>query len=287
MTEPNSARTSGARDIPKRPKGILKNSSSFSNPQLAKSPEELAKSPTFLESPADTKELTLQNTLQNAGRSSRANSTASRRQSAASAANGSHAGDADENSPRLKWDEANLYLTEQDRGGKMKIDEPKTPYVPHYDPDMEEDEEADIGIHVGDLAVDELDMSKGKKSHGGRPGGKEDDIPDLELGEAEDQTWRDGWSGDHGRITVDGSKAEKHVVVGNDGDGEVPTSPEEKQKHHAFEQRRKRHYEMAGIKDLLGHPENIDVLADEDDEEEAVATPPKMPKIPDQYKTAK
>lgn len=229
--------------------GILKNSSSFSNPYLAKSPEELAKSPTFLESPADTKELTLQNTLQNAGRSSRANSASSRRRSSASAANGLHAGDLDENEPRLKWDEANLYLTEQDRGGKMKIDEPKTPYVPHYDPYMEEDDDgADIGIHAGDLAVDELDMSKGKKGQGRQHARREDDIPDLELGEAEDQSWRGGWSGDKDRI-------EKHVVVGNEGDAhdiEAPKSPEEREKHHAFEERRKRHYEMSGIKNLLG-----------------------------------
>lgn len=187
----------------------------------------------------------MQNTLQNAGRSSRANSASSRRQSAASAANGSVAGDLDGNEPRLKWDEANLYLAEQDRGGRMKIDEPKTPYVPHYDPNMEEDDDdADVGIDAGDLAVDELDMKK----TGRKPVGREDDIPDLELGEAEDQTWRGGWSGDKGRI-------EKHVVVGNEDDAhdrEAPKSPAEREKHHAFEERRKRHYEMSGIKNLLG-----------------------------------
>ena len=140
----------------------------------------------------------------------------------------------------------------------MKIDEPKTPYVPHYNPDVEQDEEdADFGIDVEDLAVDELDMSNGKKCHGSRQAGREDDIPDLELGEAEDQTWKGGWSGDSGRIDVGvGSpgKSEKHVVVGGDGDGldETMTSQEEIEKHHMFEERRKKHYEMSGIKNLLG-----------------------------------
>ena len=47
---------------------------------------------------------------------------------------------ADETSPRLKWDEANLYLTEQQRDSTMKITEPKTPYAQRYDP-SEDDEE--------------------------------------------------------------------------------------------------------------------------------------------------
>ena len=41
---------------------------------------------------------------------------------------------------RLKWDEANLYLTEQEKNSTMKIDEPKTPYAKHYDPADDEDE---------------------------------------------------------------------------------------------------------------------------------------------------
>lgn len=38
---------------------------------------------------------------------------------------------------------------------------------------------------------------------------------------------------------------------------------------------------------VVSHPENIDILADEDDEDEAVQQPPEMPIIPDQYKTTK
>ena len=69
----------------------------------------------------------------------------------------------DDNSPRLKWDEANLYLTEQERTAKMKIDEPKTPYAPHYDP-AEDDEAMRIEdarnalIDAHDIVVDDIDI---------------------------------------------------------------------------------------------------------------------------------
>lgn len=44
----------------------------------------------------------------------------------------------------LKWDEINLYKTEQEKAATMKIDEPKTPYEGGFDPTGEyyqEDEE--------------------------------------------------------------------------------------------------------------------------------------------------
>ncbi|KAF8982802.1 hypothetical protein BGZ46_000592 [Entomortierella lignicola] len=37
----------------------------------------------------------------------------------------------EENTPRLKWDEENLLITEAQKDSTMKIDEPKTPFV-HY-----------------------------------------------------------------------------------------------------------------------------------------------------------
>ena len=69
----------------------------------------------------------MENTLKNAGLTHRRSSSnprgpVSRRQSG----NSAHP---EENSPRLKWDEANLYLTEQQRDSTMKITEPKTPYA--------------------------------------------------------------------------------------------------------------------------------------------------------------
>lgn len=216
----------------------------------------------------ENRDVTLQNTLQNAGRTSRGNSGSRRQSAASSGTNGARDGDdADDDDPlrRLRWDEANLYLTEQDRTAKMKIDEPKTPYVAHYNPDDDMDEgDESIGIHAGNLAVDELDMSKAKKKGPGHHH-REDDIPDLELGEPEEDGLQKPWTEESGRIEVARSvgstgsaspdKGEKHVVVGSDDSGEdsgLMTAEEARQKHHAFEERRKRHYEMSGVKNLLG-----------------------------------
>ncbi|KAF9111986.1 hypothetical protein BGX27_004167 [Mortierella sp. AM989] len=41
-----------------------------------------------------------------------------------------------ERTPRLKWDEENLTITEAQKDSTMKIDEPKTPYV-YYDHDLD------------------------------------------------------------------------------------------------------------------------------------------------------
>lgn len=171
----------------------------------------------------------------------------------------------DDNSPRLKWDEANLYLTEQERTAKMKIDEPKTPYAPHYDPAEDEEEmrfeDAKIAlIDAQDIVVDELD--KGKPVH--RKGVSEDEIPDLELGEPEeahnglDNSTEDPRVYRQRSMSTESQKSEKHVHVGAGANGDaVPgdegllTTEEAKEKHRIFENQRKRHYEMRNIKDLL------------------------------------
>lgn len=211
----------------------------------------------------DTKELTLQNTLQNAGRRRSSSTTRpgsnSRRQSVAS--------EHDENSPRLKWDEANLYLTEQERTAKMKIDEPKTPYAPHYDP-TEDDEQIRLEeaqeslIDAQDVVVDELDKTTKGGHH--KKGVSEDDIPDLELGEPEESLPAASDPASDPRVfrdrsmSTDSHKSEKHVHVGPDN-GDVPdadgliTTDEAKEKHRQFEQQRKRHYEMRNIKELLAY----------------------------------
>ncbi|OAX77276.1 hypothetical protein ACJ72_08428, partial [Emergomyces africanus] len=281
MRDQPHTRVPSGDNAQKRPKGILKNSS-FSSSRLPQgSPPQT--SPTFSDLATsqlpsiDNKELTLQNTLQNAGRRvSSDRSSISRRQSSASGPNGSFHQDDDENSPRLKWDEVNLYLTEQERTSTMKIDEPKTPYAPHYNPDEDDDDiDMEMGIDTGGLAVDELDMYKGRK-HGIR----DDDIPGLELGEPEESGWGEGDASGSGRVSQDNrrmsdgsaGRPEKHVVVGEDGSADDHTagddSPEASRKHHDFEEKRKKHYEMSRVKGLLGHPEDIDALAgDEDDED--------------------
>lgn len=159
----------------------------------------------------------------------------------------------DSDEPRLKWDEANLYLAEQDRGGRMKIDEPKTPYTKRYAP--EEDEEEIRMLDAQEIMVDELDKAKaeGSASGGSRPSRstREAEIPGLDIGEPEEnfEPFDEG-----GRVSRSGSvKGEKSVVVDPQADGEaVQKDHDGNVRHKEFEEMRKKHYEMKDIKGLLG-----------------------------------
>lgn len=235
-----------------REAGILKNPSFQASPPKDL-PAPRVVSPTQasrpeLEHELSDKDITLQNTLQNAGprrSSSNARPVGSRRQS-------SHVPGDEENSPRLKWDEANLYLTEQEKSSTMKIDEPKTPYAKKYDPS--EDEETEVRtLDMDDLVVDELDKVNGSTSRT-----KEDEIPGLELGEPEEAV-PDQMEDDGRLVRTASQRGEKQVVVdpvtddGLGGHGEGPLSREEREKHRKFEELRKRHYEMSDVKGLLGY----------------------------------
>lgn len=143
----------------------------------------------------------------------------------------------------------------------MKIDEPKTPYAPHYDPaeddeEMRLDEAKESLIDAQDVLVDELDRST-KPAHPKR-GVSEDEIPDLELGEPEESVRDDTEDGSGPRIyrdrsmSTDSHKGEKHVHVGGETNGEGHEA-EPTEKHAQFEAQRKRHYEMRNIKELLAY----------------------------------
>lgn len=244
-----------------RPKGILKNPS-FSGQGGTSPTKEVAPTPPSVPLDAqEAKDLTLANTLQNAGhrRSSSAarRSSASRRHSSA-AGLGSDGDDAE--GQRLKWDEANLYLAEQEAGGRMKITEPKTPFE-YGNNAMDEDEEEDVSIDPRFVNVDEVDMA-GKKRSGKK--GRESDIPDMNLGEPEDESAGADLENDRiirqGSLSRESSK-EKHVNVSGQEIPGMPTT-EEEEKHKQFEEQRKKHYEMRNVKDMLGHG-----LEDEDDDE--------------------
>ena len=250
--------------------------------------------------------------------------TGSRRQSALRSSRGTSEGegeddDDEENNPRLKWDEANLYLTEQQKSSTMKIDEPKTPYTKRYDPDEDEDEEMmPTGLDAGDLVVDELDKVGASTTSRTR----EDEIPGLELGEPEEAVPKRGRGGGDAammRSSSGGSNSssgrhEKQVVVDSEMDDQVErglaTTDEEREKHRKFEEMRKKHYEMKDVKGLLGcvytvhcflrgegpgllmsndhrHPEELD--EDDNDEDHAMtntangtlsATTPSVSRLP-------
>jgi protein phosphatase inhibitor 2 len=183
------------------------------------------------------KEIVLENTLRNAGAHRRSSSNprgpVSRRQSGASP-------QLDENNPQLKWDEANLYLNEQNRDSTMKIDEPKTPYAKQYDP-AEDEAEVEM-LDAEQLNVDELDHKPKRKP-------KIDDIPEFDLGEPELRA----------RVESQTPESEKRVMVEDDVGaddgyhGELPpnATEDEREKHRKFEELRKKHYEMRNVKDLL------------------------------------
>ena len=210
------------------------------------------------------KELTIMNTQTNAGhrRSSSAASrpAGSRRQSSRGP---SVVGDADdmESSQRLKWDEANLYLTEQERTSTMKITEPKTPYAKHYDPSEDDDDDILDGDHAG----------------------RDHDIPGLSLGEPEEDIPENEYAASS--KNSDGSSAgrkqskvhvnDEDATPQHDADEYIGMTPEEREKHRKFEEARKKHYEMKDVAKFLGHPENLEEDPDEDDDE--VPPVPPMP----------
>lgn len=212
------------------------------------------------------KELVQMNTELNAGQHRRTSSnprgSVSRRQSNNSAApEGLH----DEQNMRLKWDEANLWSNEGQMGGKMKIYEPKTPYVGRYDADADVDAaEETSALRPEELAVDELEM-KGQHTHpqpvaqgsssSSRPKARESDIPGLDLGEPEmDPALNRRESDGERRVMVesDGDGVGEQAHAGHGEEREEDMSKEELAKHRRFEEMRKRHYEMKGLKGLLG-----------------------------------
>ena len=165
---------------------------------------------------------------------------------------------------RLRWDEANLYLTEQEKSSTMKIDEPKTPYAKRYEP--EEDEEEMRVLDAQDLKVDELDkVREGRKARRTRDA----EIPGLDIGEPEEDVLSTGGIDDDriervrsasGSVERSGSgslgrsgsvKGEKSVVV----DDEAPDGKRHdgNVRHKDFEEMRKKHYEMKDVKGLLGY----------------------------------
>jgi protein phosphatase inhibitor 2 len=162
---------------------------------------------------------------------------------------------------RLKWDEANLYLTEQEKSSTMKIDEPKTPYAKRYDPAEDEDEMCTLD--ADEICVDELDKALAQSSGSKMRNAREDEIPGLSLGEPEEAVPE---AEDPGQMQRSGSqRSEKAVHVNDDHPANVGLSAEEREKHRKFEEMRKKHYEMKDVANLLGHPEDLEDVDDDDD----------------------
>ncbi|KAG8163193.1 hypothetical protein KVR01_006490 [Diaporthe batatas] len=275
----------------KRPKGILKNSYHGRSPPI--SPTAAASNSHAIDStedhPMSEKEVTIQNTQINAGHrrsSSAARPVGSRRQSSRTPSVTDPSEEAD---PRIKWDEANLYLTEQERTSTMKITEPKTPYAKHYDPAEDPSDDDDINAAPGGAGAINSRKRKEGSHHASGRAQNEDDIPGLSLGEPEEAV--PDVPADEVELKRQqhrsGSGSAVHIDGATGAQDEVGLSPEEAEKHRRFEEMRKKHYKMTSVVHTLGHPEEIDTLAaeDEDDSDEeggasnGAAVPP-MPPLP-------
>lgn len=233
--------------------GILKNPSFHGGPDDGASSDRdhLTPPPSAPLSAQEEKDLVIQNTLQNAG--PRRSSSAARRSSGSrrhsSAAGLRKSSDEDPEKVRLKWDEANLYLAEQESGGRMKITEPKTPFEYGNSAMEEVDDEEDVAIDPRFINIDEMEMKQKKSGKKAR----ESEIPGLELGEPEDE--HAGIDRENDRIvrpasmSRDSSK-DKHVSV-DEGMPGMP-APGEEAKHKEFEEQRRKHYEMTNVKNMLG-----------------------------------
>ncbi|CUM62996.1 uncharacterized protein PRCAT00000557001 [Priceomyces carsonii] len=125
----------------------------------------------------------------------------------------------------LRWDELNLYKTEQEKCATMKIDEPKTPYEGGFNPEGEyykDDDEIPL-LKLGQGEFDENEIGLGESLNGGKI------IKDPNF--------------------VDNSHEDKE-----------DNSLTAEEKHKNFEEKRKEHYHMKGkaLKHLVPLSDNED-----------------------------
>ncbi|KAI9485208.1 MAG: hypothetical protein EXX96DRAFT_544268 [Benjaminiella poitrasii] len=145
---------------------------------------------------------------------------------------------------RLRWDEANIELTEAQKDSTMKVNEPKTPYVRY-------NAETDQVLNL-------------------------EEIPDIPYGagsaraEPEEFMLDGGVESDKSSVTSNGEKSRRRVSVSDDDwemDEDNKTEEEEeeeKKRHEEFLRKRAMHYHMGAA---LRH----DVDEDEEDEEKTPA----------------
>lgn len=116
----------------------------------------------------------------------------------------------------LKWDEINLYKTEQEKAATMKIDEPKTPYEGGFDP-------------LGEYYQDD----------------DEEAIPAFTLGESEFVPAETQGSLNGGEV-IASPEDDKDAEDGEDGEEQTPEEVLAEERHRRFEEMRRKHYHLAG-----------------------------------------
>lgn len=116
----------------------------------------------------------------------------------------------------LKWDEINLYKTEQEKSSTMIIDEPKTPYVGGFNPEGEyykDDDEEEIPTF--ELGEGEFNPEKAKMAHESLNGGEIIEDPSLRDDENQEEEEEEN------QLTAE-------------------------ERHKRFEEKRKEHYHLKG-----------------------------------------
>lgn len=218
-----------------KPKGILRNRSEGNAPSVSDKPTSTAGESEIISShgtsePFD-RSAVLENTLANAKIHTVGNAIIQKHKSElVEELQGKNLDneDGDSRNEHLKWNEANLYLNEQEKSATMKITEPKTPFQgsigdsEYYRPD-DEDDELNVDGARGPNSLDELE------AEGFMLGEPEVSGPDPTI--------------QPDRILVD-EKAKAAAAAEEDEEEEEEETPEER--HKRFEQMRKSHYFMKG-----------------------------------------
>lgn len=142
----------------------------------------------------------------------------------------------------LKWDEINLYKTEQEKAATMKIDEPKTPYEGGFDPTGEYYQEDETTEAIPDFNLGEGQFEASHELSQSLNGGQvlENDVEEVEDEDEEEEE-----------------------------EEETPLLAEER--HQKFENMRKAHYHNAAnpLKQKIAIPDDDeDNLGPENDENE-------------------
>ncbi|KAF7729885.1 hypothetical protein EC973_003619 [Apophysomyces ossiformis] len=145
--------------------------------------------------------------------------------------------------PHLKWDEANLELTESQKDSTMKVDEPPTPYI-RYNPETDE---------VLNMPAD---APFNKAAH------EEPEDFSLDAGNESD------------RSSTSSGRRRRVYLSDDDWESDNENDEQKSKDHEEFAKKRAMHYNMGNV---LRHKTDPD---DEDEDEEEESCPPPVPPLP-------